>query len=699
MGSQAAAARFCFDIKNISEIYHPERRFELTEDEIARINPNTRTAPIFRSRADAELTAKLYACAPVLIQERPQAEGGDINPWGITFQTMFHMSGDSSLFRTPAHMEADGWRRDGVDWIWETAAGIERRVPLYEAKMIHHFDHRWATYGAGASDDEEGARDCTLAEKQNPDFEPSPRYWVPEEEVILRAARVPSALKSAIRLARGEGGKGRRKTDADVQEGARAAALKVLVTWLAGATPALEGRPAREADIFRLLGRAQDWRGALKASPERFLLDPKTLAAGAEIQRETPLADVDLTFIAEGPKDALALAELLIAGKQPRWLMGWRDIALRSVERTVVASVFPKVGVGHTMPIFFLNGEPELAAAHLAMWLSMTFDFIARLSIGGTHLTYSYLKQFAALPPSTFSKDDLDFISPRVLELTYTSHAMKAWAEDLGYSGQPFAWNEDRRAQLRAELDVLFARKYGLTDEELQYVLDPTKAKGMDYPSETFRVLKEKEIRLYDEYRTERLVLEAWQRMEGSQRPDALPVSVEQPPLEDLPNGAWAWPASVQPRDRLRYAAQYALWQMDPASNGSHMRFVIAGLAEPALLTPLLAASVRDQWIRLVGPEAQPTQGAVRLRPDLNAAWRSMFETLLTSGQLDERADGAWARGRDFSPAGLQAASADAQRAAFAIRAARNIDVGSLTAAVAPEDNVIWARFGSGQSG
>ena len=172
-----------------------------------------------------------------------------------------------------------------------------------------------------------------------------------------------------------------------------------------------------------------------------------------------------------------------------------------------------------------------------------------------------------------------------MLELTYTSHAMKPWAEDLGYSGQPFAWNEDRRAQLRAELDVFFARKYGLTEEELRYVLDPAKAKGPGYPSETFRVLKEKEIRHYDEYRTERLVLEAWKQMDADQPSDTLPAPVELPPLVDLPDGAWAWPASIQPRDRLRYAAQYALWQMDPASDGTRARFVIASLAEPALLT------------------------------------------------------------------------------------------------------------------
>jgi len=698
-GTGPSKAAFSFFSRTIEEFADARRHFDLSPSEIATINPNTRTAPVFRTRADAELTAKLYASAPVLVRERPQAEGGDINPWGITFQAMFHMSGDSGFFRTPAQMEADDWQRDGADWMRETPASVERRVPLYEAKMIHQFDHRWATYGAGASDDEDGARDCALAEKQNPDFEPSPRYWVPEDEVILRAARVPSALKGAVRLARGEGGKGRRKADVDMQESARAAALKVFVTWLAGAIPALEGRPAREADIFRLLGRAQDWRGALKVSPERFLLDPKTLTAGSEMQRETPLTESDLIFIIEGPKDALALAELLIAAKQPRWLMGWRDICRSTDERTVIASVFPKVGVGHTMPIFFLNGKTELAATHLAMWLSLTFDFIARLSVGGTHLTYSYLKQFAALPPSAFSKNDLDFIRPRVLELTYTSHAMKAWAADLGYCGPPFTWNENRRAQLRAELDVFFARKYGLTEEEQRYVLDPAKVKGADYPSETFRVLKEKEVRLYGEYRTERLVLEAWKRMEAERPREALPVLVELLPPEDVPDGAWAWPANIQPRDRLRYAAQYALWQMDPAIDGSRMRFVIAGLAEPALLTPLLQASDRDQWIRLIGPEAQPAQGAVRLSPAINAAWRSMFETLLTSGQMEERADGTWTRGQHFSSAGLHAASADAQRAAFAIRAVRGLDVGSITAAAAPEDNVIWARFGSGRSG
>jgi len=79
----------------------------------------------------------------------------------------------------------------------------------------------------------------------------------------------------------------------------------------------------------------------------------------------------------------------------------------------------------------------------------------------------------------------------------------------------PFPWNPDRRATLRAQLDARYARLYGLTREELMYILDPASVMGEDYPSETFRVLKNNEMRDYGEYRTMRLVLEAWDEGEG----------------------------------------------------------------------------------------------------------------------------------------------------------------------------------------
>lgn len=75
---------------------------------------------------------------------------------------------------------------------------------------------------------------------------------------------------------------------------------------------------------------------------------------------------------------------------------------------------------------------------------------------------------------------------------------------------EPFRWDEVRRAQIRAELDAYYARLYGLTRDELRYFLDPKEVHGEDFPGDTFSVLMEKEIKQFGEYRTRRLVLEAW---------------------------------------------------------------------------------------------------------------------------------------------------------------------------------------------
>jgi hypothetical protein len=108
----------------------------------------------------------------------------------------------------------------------------------------------------------------------------------------------------------------------------------------------------------------------------------------------------------------------------------------------------------------------------------------------------------------------LNYIVPRVLELTYTAHDLQAWAEDLGYTGAPFPFDADRRARLRAELDAYYAKLYRLTRDELRYILDPATISGADYPRETFRVLKTNEEKQFDKYRTQHLVLEAWDKLE-----------------------------------------------------------------------------------------------------------------------------------------------------------------------------------------
>jgi hypothetical protein len=419
---QAQAAEFAFFLTDPAQLADERRRFTLSAEDFRRINPNTRTCPVFRSKKDAELTRKIYARVPVLIRE---AQGGEPewNPWGVSFMRMFDMANDSHLFLANGE--------------WGMANGGEgaghspfatHHSPLYEAKLIHQFDHRWATYGAdGAS------RDVTPAEKADPAFTVTPRYWVGAAEVDKRLAD-----------------KG----------------------WTRG------------------------------------------------------------------------------------WLMGWRDICRATDERTVIAAVVPRTAIGNKIPLILPSEKvsPRQVAALLANLSALCFDFAARQKIGGTTLNYFIAKQLPVLPPDFYSEDDLAFIAPRVLELTYTAHDLAPWAEDLGYAGEPFVFDAERRARLRAELDAWYARAYGLSRDDLCYVLDPEAAMGAGYPSETFRVLKQNEMRAFGEYRTARLVLEAFSRMELAEARGEPYVSLLDPPPGQKPRPAYSARAALRDEDDARLA-------------------------------------------------------------------------------------------------------------------------------------------------
>lgn len=398
--------QFTFFATNTTHLKDEFRAFTLTAEEIALLNPNTLTCPVFRTGIDAELTKKIYRRAPVLVNER----NGE-NPWGISFMRMFDMSSDSNLFKT---------------------APGQGLVPLYEAKMLHLYTHRWASYRGTDT------KDFTLEELQEPACTITPRYWIEQKEV----------------------------------------AKSLETSW------------------------------------------------------ERP------------------------------WLLGFRNVCRSTDERTAIFSFLPQLGVGHSLPLVFSGSAVSVLqnSCFLAMVASLPFDYIVRQKIGGINFTFGYVKQLPTLPPVAFNQATQNYISERVLELVYTAWDMQpfgadVWAEldlaarervlrrweesylasGLGYRQHqnyleklrnsrpavlnssepppPFMWNEERRAPIRAELDARIARLYGLTRDELRYILDPQEVYGQDFPGETFRVLKEKETRLYGEYRTRRLVLDKWDNM------------------------------------------------------------------------------------------------------------------------------------------------------------------------------------------
>lgn len=244
------------------------------------------------------------------------------------------------------------------------------------------------------------------------------------------------------------------------------------------------------------------------------------------------------------------------------WQLGFRDVSSSISERTAIFSAIPKAGAGHPLPLVSLatlTRQTAMTACFLANMNSLILDYVLRQKLGGVHLSYVVLYQLPVLQPCSYTPNDLAVIVPRVIELVYTAWDIKAFADDVwseadaglraaieaqwqenvqatggghanaqppdwlalvtdpasripdpAFPHPPFKWDEGRRAVLRAELDALYAKLYGLTEEELRYILDPSDVYGPDFPGETFRVLKEKEIKQYGEYRTRRMVMEAW---------------------------------------------------------------------------------------------------------------------------------------------------------------------------------------------
>ena len=167
-----ASAQFAFFCHQVTDLDEDDRRFTLSPDDLALLNPNTRTCPVFRTRRDAEITKAIYERVPVLIRE-DDPEG---NPWGVHFRRLFDMTNDSGLFRTREELEAEGFMLDGN--VFRRASTTY--LPLYEGKMVHHFDHRWATYDSG------DFTDIPLSVKQDPSAVMLPRYWVAASEVGAR---------------------------------------------------------------------------------------------------------------------------------------------------------------------------------------------------------------------------------------------------------------------------------------------------------------------------------------------------------------------------------------------------------------------------------------------------------------------------------------------------------------------------------
>lgn len=171
-------ADFVFFAHQIDELKDKKRHIILSGKDFKLLNPNTQTCPIFRSRKDAELTKAIYKRVPVLVDNN-RKEGG--NPWGIKFSRMFDQTNDADLFKDAGELKKEGFNLGGNIW----KKGKQVFLPLYEAKMFRHYDHRFGSVYIKPENwiNQGQTTESTLVEHQNPEFVVQPRWWVDGSEV------------------------------------------------------------------------------------------------------------------------------------------------------------------------------------------------------------------------------------------------------------------------------------------------------------------------------------------------------------------------------------------------------------------------------------------------------------------------------------------------------------------------------------
>jgi hypothetical protein len=405
-------ASFSFFLTRAEQTADDLRRFHLSSDDLALLNPNTRTCPVFRTKADAELTLSIYHSLPVLVAEEPQ-----YSPWNPRLLRVFDMNRPDVIqeARTRSQLRAEGF---DLDEFRRFRKGSKEYLPVFESKMVAQYDYRAATY-EGVSAEAAGRgqpRESTNDELRDHHYHPAPRYWLP-------SSIYPTSME----------------------------------------------------------------------------------------------------FV-----------------KARQWIVGYRNIARSTDYRTMIACPMPLNATDFSLRVLVTEGPKHFLALLLANWNSLVFDYVLRQKLGGTNLSSFIIRQLPVLPPAAYSERDKPFALKRIVALSYVSRAMSAFATDCGCRGGPLGWDTETRLKLRCELDAYYARLYGLTRKQLRYILDPHGLSDAeledildpwedptcsgphllpaepttDFPGETFRVLKENETRKYGEYRTRRLVLDAWARLE-----------------------------------------------------------------------------------------------------------------------------------------------------------------------------------------
>lgn len=261
----------------------------------------------------------------------------------------------------------------------------------------------------------------------------------------------------------------------------------------------------------------------------------------ASLNRDYPLTETDVKAIVDNPDTPEALARELIERFSPRWLLGWRDVCRANDERTLICGTAPRAAMGHKFQLLFPKPYGREVVTLNACLDSFVVDYCARQKLGGTSFSYFVIRQLPVIAP-TVNEESLpflgslafrDWLTPRMLELVYTASDLVALARDCGYNHPPFRWDDERRFEIRCELDAAFFHLYmrcdatGLwfpTEAETPAQLAALKSQfpaprdAVAYILDQFPLIRQRDERAHGGYRTKDRILAIYDAMLAAQR-------------------------------------------------------------------------------------------------------------------------------------------------------------------------------------
>lgn len=174
-----------FNHINLAQFIHrgelDNKTLNIDADIFKGLNPNTSTMPIIRNQRDLDIMQYIYDNIPILYHHGNHKH----NQWQIKYNTLFHMTNDSHLFLTGSELSQYQAYKINNHYYKKSD---EEFLTLYEGKMIHQFNHRYASVKINKDNlhNQASSAEVDHAILSNPNYLTLPQYWVNKKDIDQR---------------------------------------------------------------------------------------------------------------------------------------------------------------------------------------------------------------------------------------------------------------------------------------------------------------------------------------------------------------------------------------------------------------------------------------------------------------------------------------------------------------------------------